>query len=381
MYGISERIIKKIVLEHLDDDLLFEKIKDEISEYINSDEFQSNFAELDVIENNYYNKTKINEMLDGLCNKVKSDIIGTAKEDFDTLGEISNWIENHPDMYNALIEQISKKVNDDEFIKEIEKLSKNDKSINEICQTIKSSVDINTDKIRDINSNLNILENEIIELDSTHNTDVSKLKGIIQTLEENLNNKIEETSDKLQEKGDYPVYLPYMNRKTIQLENYDSLSGKTTKGIGVNIAMVSKWDIVDLGSSTISLNLNGKGDRPTYNDTNEIALMSDINPINTWIEKHKNDYDDILKFTNDNKNYINNLSSDIINQISEHDKDISSINLSLTNLNTSLTGIIDTVKEKHEREIKELKQEIKELKNRIYTLETKEYSNVAASII
>ena len=78
MYGISERIIKKIILEHLDDDLLFEKIKDEISEYINSDEFQSNFAELDVIENNYYNKTKINEMLDGLCNKVKSDIIGTA---------------------------------------------------------------------------------------------------------------------------------------------------------------------------------------------------------------------------------------------------------------------------------------------------------------
>lgn len=381
MYGISERIIKKIVLEHLDDDLLFEKIKDEISEYINSDEFQSKFAELDIIENNYYTKTKIDEIMDGLCNKVKSDIIGSAKEDFDTLGEISEWIEKHPDMYNALIEQISKKVNIEDFIKEIEELTEKNNSTNETCQSIKSSVDINTDKIKDINKNLSILESEIVELDNTHNIDISKLQGLIQTLEENTNKKIKETAETKQDKGDYPVYSPYMNRKTIQLENYDSLSGKTSKGIGVNIAMVSKWDIVDLGSTQISLNLNGKGDRPTYNDTDEIVLMSDINPINTWIEKHKNDYDDILKFTNDNKNYINNLSLDIKNQISEHDKDITSLNLSLTTLNSSLTGIIDTVKEKHEREITELKQEIKELKNRIYILETKEYSNVTASII
>ena len=116
MYGISERIIKKIILEHLDDDLLFEKIKDEISEYINSDEFQSNFAELDAIENNYYNKTKINEMLHWLCNKVKSDIIGTAKEDFDTLGEISNWIEIYKNDLRVYTEAEINKTGDEQAV-------------------------------------------------------------------------------------------------------------------------------------------------------------------------------------------------------------------------------------------------------------------------
>lgn len=65
-------------------------------------------------------------------------------------------------------------------------------------------------------------------------------------------------------------------RKTIQLNNHDTISGLTTSGEGVNIAMVSKWDKVDLGSPQIELNLNGSAERPTYNDTEEIALVKDI---------------------------------------------------------------------------------------------------------
>lgn len=68
-------------------------------------------------------------------------------------------------------------------------------------------------------------------------------------------------------------------RKTIQLANYDNISGIDTKGVGHNIAMVSKWDKVDLGAPGLEVNLNGSAERPTYNDTEEIALLKDVQSI------------------------------------------------------------------------------------------------------
>lgn len=65
-------------------------------------------------------------------------------------------------------------------------------------------------------------------------------------------------------------------RKGIVLANHDTILGTTTSGGTVNVAMVSKWDKVDLGSTQVSINLNGKDERPTYNDDEEIALLKDI---------------------------------------------------------------------------------------------------------
>ena len=65
-------------------------------------------------------------------------------------------------------------------------------------------------------------------------------------------------------------------RKTIFLNNHDNICGKTTDGGSVNIAMVSKWNKVDLGSTAIELNLNGSAEHPTYNDSKEIAFLEDV---------------------------------------------------------------------------------------------------------
>lgn len=66
-------------------------------------------------------------------------------------------------------------------------------------------------------------------------------------------------------------------RKTIFLNNHDNICGKTTDGSAVNIAMVSKWNNkVDLGSSSVEINLNGSAERPTYNDSKQIALLEDV---------------------------------------------------------------------------------------------------------
>ena len=75
------------------------------------------------------------------------------------------------------------------------------------------------------------------------------------------------------------------NRKTIQLNNHDTISGLMTNGTGANIAMVSKWDIADFGSTQLPINLNGSEERPTYNDNKEIALLEDIKVSSVTLEQ------------------------------------------------------------------------------------------------
>ena len=76
-------------------------------------------------------------------------------------------------------------------------------------------------------------------------------------------------------------------RKTIQLANHDNISGIGTNGQGYNIAMVSKWDKVDLGAAGLSINLNGKDARPTYNDDKEIALVEDLPDVSNLATKEE----------------------------------------------------------------------------------------------
>lgn len=81
------------------------------------------------------------------------------------------------------------------------------------------------------------------------------------------------------------------NRKTIQLANYDTISGVTTKGLGVNLAMVSKRDKADFGSAQIETNLNAKDGIVTINDTETVATVKQVGEaagqLNTKFETFK----------------------------------------------------------------------------------------------
>lgn len=111
--------------------------------------------------------------------------------------------------------------------------------------------------------------------------DYLKSKGVSEAITSAIRTngvQIQDTGKKI---SDIPFYQTFQNsnddapRKTIQLANHDTISGITTNGSGVNIAMVSKWDKVDLGSATIQLNLNSS-DRPTLNDVDPIVVQSDL---------------------------------------------------------------------------------------------------------
>lgn len=81
-------------------------------------------------------------------------------------------------------------------------------------------------------------------------------------------------------------YSPFsyndQTRKTIQLANYDSLSGVTTQGVGVNLAMVSKWDKADFGSMQVTMNLNSKDGIVQLNDEKVLATVDQIPDVSVY---------------------------------------------------------------------------------------------------
>ena len=81
-------------------------------------------------------------------------------------------------------------------------------------------------------------------------------------------------------------YSPFVyndqTRKTIQLANYDSLSGVTTQGVGVNLAMVSQWDKADFGSMQVTMNLNSKDGIVQLNDEKVLATVDQIPDVSAY---------------------------------------------------------------------------------------------------
>lgn len=72
-------------------------------------------------------------------------------------------------------------------------------------------------------------------------------------------------------------------RKTIQLENFDTISAKSTTGTSHNLIMLSKWDKVDVGARGVTMNLNTK-DRIQVNDSDYVALDSEVKKVKEQVE-------------------------------------------------------------------------------------------------
>ena len=83
----------------------------------------------------------------------------------------------------------------------------------------------------------------------------------------------------------------YPERKAIVLKNHDMLLGSDTNGGTYNLAMVSKWDIADYGTTSLLTNFNSK-ERPTVQlpgvsgeDAEKIAFLSDIPSTDSFATK------------------------------------------------------------------------------------------------
>lgn len=234
----------------------------------------------------------IQEQLSALENKVTEE--ASAREEDDA--KLSEKIESEASRVDGMVNQINENV-----ASSIETLNNN---LVQAIETINNGIAAEVTNREEGDAKLQAAIDELAEKVNDEGADLTELEGKIEknaadiatvnnNLVEAVNNINKNVADgfstinggldneirpELEKAVKYEDTATEQNpgRKTIFLNNHDNICGKTTDGSAVNIAMVSKWNKVDLGSSSVEINLNGSAERPTYNDSKQIALLEDV---------------------------------------------------------------------------------------------------------
>lgn len=234
----------------------------------------------------------IQEQLSALENKVTEE--ASAREEGDA--KLSEKIESEASRVDGMVNQINENV-----ASSIETLNNN---LVRAIETINNGIAAEVTNREEGDAKLQAAIDELAEKVNGEGADLTELEGKIEknaadiatvnnnlveavnninknvadgfsTINGGLNNEIRPELEKAVKYEDTATEQN-PGRKTIFLNNHDNICGKTTDGSAVNIAMVSKWNKVDLGSSSVEINLNGSAERPTYNDSKQIALLEDV---------------------------------------------------------------------------------------------------------
>ena len=234
----------------------------------------------------------IQEQLSALENKVTEE--ASAREEGDA--KLSEKIESEASRVDGMVNQINENV-----ASSIETLNNN---LVQAIETINNGIAAEVTNREEGDAKLQAAIDELAEKVNGEGADLTELEGKIEknaadiatvnnnlveavnninknvadgfsTINGGLNNEIRPELEKAVKYEDTATEQN-PGRKTIFLNNHDNICGKTTDGSAVNIAMVSKGNKVDLGSSSVEINLNGSAERPTYNDSKQIALLEDV---------------------------------------------------------------------------------------------------------
>lgn len=234
----------------------------------------------------------IQEQLSALENKVTEE--ASAREEGDA--KLFEKIESEASRVDGMVNQINENV-----ASSIETLNNN---LVQAIETINNGIAAEVTNREEGDAKLQAAIDELAEKVNGEGADLTELEGKIEknaadiatvnnnlveavnninknvadgfsTINGGLNNEIRPELEKAVKYEDTATEQN-PGRKTIFLNNHDNICGKTTDGSAVNIAMVSKWNKVDLGSSSVEINLNGSAERPTYNDSKQIALLEDV---------------------------------------------------------------------------------------------------------
>lgn len=234
----------------------------------------------------------IQKQLSALENKVTEE--ASAREEGDA--KLSEKIESEASRVDGMVNQINENV-----ASSIETLNNN---LVQAIETINNGIAAEVTNREEGDAKLQAAIDELAEKVNGEGADLTELEGKIEknaadiatvnnnlveavnninknvadgfsTINGGLNNEIRPELEKAVKYEDTATEQN-PGRKTIFLNNHDNICGKTTDGSAVNIAMVSKWNKVDLGSSSVEINLNGSAERPTYNDSKQIALLEDV---------------------------------------------------------------------------------------------------------
>jgi uncharacterized small protein (DUF1192 family) len=231
------------------------------------------------------------------------------------------------------VESIDAKVSNlslqlEESVKEIdERISINKGEISRIDGSLTAEMSNRIDGDKELLEKTNKLALSIKEV---YNYSKTKDEELVNAINAETERAIAEESKKISftELGD--------GRKAIVMENHDLILGKDTKGGTYNIAMISKWDNVDLGTSSLPINLNTpSGVRPTVQEAGQsgeeahkIAYLSDIDDV-------KEEMESLIKAE---ENRAISAEEALSNKL---DSSVISLNSSINNVNSTL-GILSS---------------------------------------
>lgn len=250
----------------------------------------------------------IQEQLSALENKVTEE--ASAREEGDA--KLSEKIESEASRVDGMVNQINENV-----ASSIETLNNN---LVQAIETINNGIAAEVTNREEGDAKLQAAIDELAEKVNGEGADLTELEGKIEknaadiatvnnnlveavnninknvadgfsTINGGLNNEIRPELEKAVKYEDTATEQN-PGRKTIFLNNHDNICGKTTDGSAVNIAMVSKWNKVDLGSPYTITNINTpKGQRPTVQEAgqsgpeaNQIAYVSDVAGLSNTLE-------------------------------------------------------------------------------------------------
>ena len=155
LYGISERIIKKIIFECLDDKALFAKLEDEIRKFIEGA-----------------------GGVDSIISAKLDEILKDSTEDFNSFIEVENWIHAHEDLYNTLIktligsEDLEDKINNlpEIYKNEItvlkKKIEEQEKIINELKKLLDDNGNLRNLVTADVKEEVSVVQNSKPKFDA-----------------------------------------------------------------------------------------------------------------------------------------------------------------------------------------------------------------------
>ena len=224
---------------------------------------------------------------EGSVNKTVSDaineVVSGAPEAFDTLKEIGEYLEEHGSEVADMMSAITKNTDD---------IQTNADAIAENASAISANADAiaeNVQAIEDVSAAVAEEATAREDADNAIKTEVDeKIAPLAVKAEvtEEINAAVaplQESVDKLEvKKVDWTESTP--GRNHIVLKNHDSILGTATDGSTYNVAMVSKWDVADFGSSSLHLNLNSKDGVATINDDKQIAIVDQVDAVEAKVD-------------------------------------------------------------------------------------------------
>ena len=229
---------------------------------------------------------KITTATEGLTTeKYVDDKVLELKSDVDTqVSEINGQISTLEESVNNQITEVKQ-----------ETTSQVDSAKEELSTQISNAESSLTSQITEVNSHVDEVEQNLNTSNTTFESGINNLNSMIsevgdslQVGKEDKDLNLKTRNNKVMINSTYEVakFSPYPgeeSRKVLQLNNHDSLSGVSTAGEGANIAMLSKWDVMDFGSTKYPMNLNALNGEVKINDEKVIATVDQVEVVKAEI--------------------------------------------------------------------------------------------------